>query len=300
MQSCVDTVRPASEAKNVSLETNFGSGPVAVSGDPARLQQVLWNLLSNAVRFTPQGGHVSVAVELIDGHVMTSIKDTGVGIDPSFLPYVFDRFRQADSSLTREQGGLGLGLAIVRHLVELHGGTVEAHSEGKGQGATFSVILPVFNKTTAEKTNQEDRRFETVSTYNSFNQSPRLNGLRILVVDDDADALEMVAAALRNFGSEVITAESSQAGLEAFLQSKYDVLISDLQMPGEHGYELLRKIRALEKPEGDPILAIALSAHGRREDRERALKTGFRAHLTKPVEPRELVVLLAGLLGRTE
>jgi PAS domain S-box-containing protein len=298
VRSSIDTVRPASEAKNVSIETNFGPGAVAVSGDPARLQQVLWNLLTNAVRFTPQGGRISVNVEILDGHVQISIKDTGIGIAVDFLPYVFDRFRQADGSLTREKGGLGLGLAIVRHLVELHGGSVEALSKGKGQGATFRVILPVLNKTLSEKTSQEGLRFETSG--NSSKQGPRLDGVRVLVVDDEADALEMVATAFRSSGSEVATAESSSAALEAFSQAKYHVLISDLQMPGEHGYELLRKIRALENQDGDRILAIALSAHGRTEDRDRSLKSGFCAHMIKPVEPSDLVALVAGLVARTE
>jgi PAS domain S-box-containing protein len=300
VRSSVETVRPASEAKNVSIETNFGPGAVPVSGDPARLQQVLWNLLTNAVRFTPPGGRITVEVDLLGGHVQTIIKDTGIGIPAEFLPYVFDRFRQADGSLTRQQGGLGLGLAIVRHMVELHGGTVEAHSEGTGLGATFRVILPVLDKTLTQKTKREEPPFGTVSARNRSKQGPRLNGLRILVVDDEADALEMVATALRSSGGEVVTADSSQAALEALSQAKYDVLISDLQMPGEHGYELLRKIRALEEHEGDRILAIALSAHGRAEDRKRSLETGFRAHITKPVEPSELVSLVASLVARTE
>jgi PAS domain S-box-containing protein len=298
IQSSVDTVRPASEAKNISVETSFGPGSVFVWGDPARLQQVLWNLLTNAVRFTPEGGRISLTVELLGDHVQISIKDTGIGIAVDFLPYVFDRFRQADGSLTREQGGLGLGLAIVRHLVELHGGTVEAHSNGKGQGATFRVILPVLNKTLSGKTKQEEPCFESAD--NSSEGGPRLNGFRILVVDDEADALEMIAMILRGSGAEVATAESSRAALEAFSQAKYDVLISDLQMPGEHGYELLRKIRALEEHYGNRVIAIALSAHGRNEDRENSLTRGFRAHMTKPVEPSELVKIIASLVTRTD
>lgn len=299
VENCGDTVRPATEAKDVTLEIISAQRSVPVSGDPARLQQILWNLLSNAVRFTPQGGRVTIELEQLNGHARISVKDTGIGINPEFLPYVFDRFRQADGSFTREHGGLGLGLAIVRHLVELHGGTVEAYSAGKGKGATFRVTLPLLSKEILDANKWEESHTEMFAEMIAFDKGPRLDGLHLLLVDDEVDALEMVSAVLKDFGAEVATAQSSRAALEALARAKYDVLISDLQMPGEHGYELIRKIRALEEQGGERIPAIALSAHGRSEDRMRSLMSGYHSHMTKPFEPSELVALVASLAGRT-
>ncbi len=300
VENCIDTMRPVAEAKDVSLKINLAPNAVPVSGDPARLQQIFWNLLSNAVRFTSEGGSVTFQVEPFNDHVLVSIIDTGIGIDPEFLPYVFDRFRQADGSLTRAQGGLGLGLAIVRHLVELHGGTVKAESPGRHQGSTFRVCLPLLGRLALAISTRKDAGLEPDPDMMSFDRGAPLNGLRILVVDDEVDSLEMVAEILRRLGAEVSTVQSSPAALAALSQAKYDLLISDLQMPGEHGYELMRKVRLLGEHESGGIPAIALTAHGREEDRSRSLASGYNAHLTKPFEPDELISAIGSLIERTK
>ena len=213
------------------------------------------------------------------------------------MPHVFDRFRQADGSFTREHGGLGLGLAIVRHLVELLGGSVEAYSAGKGQGATFRVTLPLLSRGFLDAKTREESHLDVSPAIPAFANVAKLDGLHVLVVDDEADALEMVSTILRKFGAKVAMAKSSSAALEALSQENFDALISDLEMPGEHGYELMVKVRAREKRGGKRIPAIALSAHGRYEDRMRSLMSGYNAHLTKPLEPSELVALVSSLAG---
>lgn len=298
VENCIDTMRPVAEAKKLILRSKLPPVAVAVLGDPARLQQILWNLLSNAVRFTPEGGSVALHVKVIERQVVISVTDTGIGIDPDFLPHVFDRFRQADGSLTRAQGGLGLGLAIVRHLVELHGGTVEAESGGKQQGSTFRVSLPLLGDSTSISGDEPQAELETSVANIDLDSGPRFEGTCILVVDDEFDSLEMVAKLLAKVGAEVVTAPSASAALEELSQAKFDLLISDLQMPGEHGYDLIKKVRARQDDEGGSIPAIALSAHGRPEDRSRSIASGYNAHLTKPFEPGELIALVNSLIGQ--
>lgn len=300
IQAALDAVRPAADAKNIRLQTVLDPRAGPVSGDPGRLQQVLWNLLSNAVKFTPKGGRVQIHLERINSHVAITVSDTGPGISPDFLPYVFDRFRQADSSFTRLHQGLGLGLAIVRQLVELHGGSVEAHSAGHGYGATFTVRLPISIK-------QEVARYSSVRLEakepavlpSPLEYPPRLEGLRLLVVDDDPDARALLTAILNKCGAEVKAAPSAAEGLERLRQWKPDVLISDVEMPYEDGYSLIEKVRALADEEGGFTPAIALTAHVRAEDRLRALSSGFDAHVSKPMEPEELVTVIASLARRS-
>jgi PAS domain S-box-containing protein len=301
IQAALDAVRPAADAKDIRLQVVLDPRAGPVSGDPGRLQQVLWNLLSNAVKFTPKGGQVQVHLERIDSHVEVTVSDTGQGITPDFLPYVFDRFRQADSSFTRVQQGLGLGLAIVRQLVELHGGTVEAHSAGKGYGATFTVKLPISIKqevvTRYRPANAEAK--EPAVLPGTVECPPRLDGLRLLVVDDDRDARELLSAILNECGAEVEVVPSATEGFERLKQWKPDVLISDIEMPYEDGYSLIGRVRTLKDEEGGLTPAVALTAHVRGEDRMRALSSGFDSHVSKPMEPEELVTVIASLARRT-
>jgi CheY-like chemotaxis protein len=263
------------------------------------LQQVIWNLLSNAVKFTDKGGRVQVRLERINSHIEITVSDTGRGISPAFLPYVFDRFRQADSSITRMQGGLGLGLAIVRHLIELHGGSVKAYSPGEGQGSTFSLQLPVLivHGSGRLAVNAEEANVANTEQQLDFGSSPSLEGLTILVVDDESDARELMTIILEERNARVTTVASAAEAYETLEWLKPDLIISDIGMPGEDGYSLIRNVRlkeAGEKQGWKP--AIALTAHARVEDRLRALSAGFQAHVAKPVEPAELVAVIASLL----
>ena len=303
VQAAIDVVRPAAEAKDIHLEVELGSGMI-ISGDPDRLQQVVWNLLSNAVKFTPQGGVVRVALQRVNGSIKVSVSDNGQGIRPEFMPFVFDRFQQADGSLSRKHGGMGLGLAIVRHLVELHGGSVSASSQGSGFGATFTVELP---PKSARRTNLSLPRYVVPSEGDKepqgwqadFSYPPVLRGYRLLVVEDEADALEMVSKMLSRCEAEVKRAASAVEALRVLQAWRPDVLVSDIEMPGEDGYLLIRKVRAAGNG-GAPIPAVALTAHARAEDRIRALAAGFNAHVAKPVEPQELVTVIASLARRKE
>lgn len=299
IEAAIEALRPAAAAKSVRIQKVMDTGVVSVSGDPARLQQVVWNLLSNAIKFTPKGGRVQVRLERINSHIEIAVSDTGAGIEPEFLPYVFERFRQADQKTTRQHGGLGLGLAIVRHLVELHGGTVQADSPGEGQGATFVVHLPVvpFHQkgNPAERVHPSAR--DTVASYDC---PERLEGLKVLVVDDEADTRELLRVGLGQCGAEVMTAGSAQEALAAIEESRPDLLISDIGMPGEDGYELIRKVRALSAVRGGKIPAIALTAYARTEDRLRALRAGYQMHISKPVELAELVAVMASLVQRND
>ncbi|HEY9666508.1 MAG TPA: ATP-binding protein, partial [Coleofasciculaceae cyanobacterium] len=263
------------------LEPNVGK----VAGDSSRLQQVVWNILSNAVKFTPKGGQVSIRVERLGSHAQITISDTGKGISPEFLPHVFDYFRQADSTSTRTFGGLGLGLAIVHHLVELHGGSVQADSPGEGQGATFTVKLPLMP--TQPETNQDDRQLE---------QSLNLNGIKVLVVDDDADSREFVSFVLEQEGANVTIASSAREALTALIECQPDVLLSDIGMPNIDGYMLIQQVRALPPEQGGRIKAIALTAYAGEINYQQALAAGFQQHLSKPVEPDELVATIANLI----
>jgi signal transduction histidine kinase/ActR/RegA family two-component response regulator len=299
IESAMDTVRPAADAKNIRLQLVLDPAAGPVLGDSERLQQIVWNLLSNAIKFTPKGGRVQVGLKRINSHVEIVVTDTGQGISAEFLPYVFDRFRQADSSITRSFSGLGLGLAIVRQLVELHGGTVHAESLGEGQGATFTVKLPLM--AVSPKPSGLEQVHPTIGGSVPFDCSPSLNGLRILVVDDEADTRALLIYALEASGAEVVAAASADEAISALTKSliPMDVLISDIGMPDEDGYTLLRRVRALEKEQGGKIPAVALTAYARTEDRRAALLAGFQFHIAKPVEPGELIAVIANLTGRT-
>ncbi|MFB2919777.1 PAS domain S-box protein [Aerosakkonema funiforme] len=319
IEAAIETVSLAAQAKSIQIERAIDPNVGLVSGDPSRLQQVVWNLLSNAIKFTPEGGRVEIRLEELQienqntaltanekldrskilnlkseiSYVQIKVSDTGKGISADFLPYVFDYFRQADSSTTRKHGGLGLGLAIVRRLLELHGGSVCAESPGEGLGTTFTVKLPLL-KQLVPLTPQSPAK-----TPQSPASSP-LNGLRVLVVDDDADSREFLTFVLEEYGAQATTVGSAAEGLEAVCQWKPDVLVSDIGMPGEDGYSLIRKVRALDAKEGGETPAVALTAYARDEDCKLALKLGFQMHVTKPVEPAELVKVVAKLGGRAE
>ncbi|HSL20270.1 MAG TPA: MEDS domain-containing protein [Vicinamibacterales bacterium] len=292
--NALDVVRPAAQAKGIVLQWTIADGPLTISGDPDRLQQILWNLLSNAVKFTPARGRVDVRVERVDSQLSVTVKDTGIGIEPEFLPFVFERFRQADSSTSRSQSGLGLGLAIVRHLVELHGGTVRVESEGKGRGSTFTLRLPI--RAVVQPAEQVSGPAAGVSRPAGVARKPdELNGRLVLVVDDEADARDLVKAVLMRHGAEVRTAGSVAEALEALSERRPDLLLADIGMPGEDGYSLIRRVRAMADPGLARIPAVALTAYGRADDRTLALAAGFQQHVAKPVLPDELVAVVASV-----
>lgn len=292
IEKALDVVRPAADAKGVALETRLDPDAGQITGDPDRLQQVVWNLLSNAVKFTKGGGRVEVSLERVDPYIQITVRDTGRGIKPEFLPHVFERYHQADASGTRRASGLGLGLSLVRQLVELHGGNVAAESEGEGKGATFIVRLPVRAVYTPET---------ECAPMTAIRTKP-LTGVWAIVVDDEANARELIASVLESSGARVTACASAQEALGSLTETSVprpDVLVSDLAMPGEDGYALIRKIREWERTHAVGVLpAIALTAFGRPEDRTRALYAGFQMHVTKPVEPLELVVVVRSLIER--
>jgi signal transduction histidine kinase/ActR/RegA family two-component response regulator len=298
INAAVDTSRPAADAKSIRVQVVLDFGAGLVLGDPVRLQQVIWNLLSNAIKFTPKHGRVQVQLERINSHVELTVSDTGPGIDEGFLPHVFDRFRQADSTSSKKHGGLGLGLAIVRHLVELHGGTVEAMNRSDQQGAVFIVKLPVMivRAPAAEAAEVEPPRVHpSVSGNVPFHCPPALDGIKVLAVDDEADARHLLAAVLERCGAEVRACGSAAEALAALEEYEPDILVSDIGMPGEDGYSLITRLRALEAERGGRIPAVALTAYARVEDRLRALSAGYNMHVPKPVEPAELAVVIASL-----
>ncbi len=324
IEAALETVRLAAETKEIDLkfyvlgDRRQGTGDWDVVGDRERLQQIIWNLLSNAIKFTPQGGCVEVGLSIVKhgesllhsnsqfplSYAQIQVSDTGIGISPDFLPYVFDRFRQADSSTTRSYGGLGLGLAIVSHLVELHGGTVHVESPGEGQGTTFTVKLPLLDKKDEE--DGETRGQGERETRGILTPTPSLLGIRVLVVDDEADTRDFLSIVLQQCQAEVKAVGSVREALEVIAQWRPDVLVSDIGMPNEDGYTLIRKVRSLERTgkiplseQGAKIPAAALTAYARAEDRMRALQEGFQIHLPKPVEPAELATVVASLAGRT-
>jgi PAS domain S-box-containing protein len=287
VSAAMDTIRPAADAKQIDLSASLQEPGAFVYGDADRLQQVVWNILQNAVKFTPTGGRVEASVARRDSHIEIAIADTGAGVPADFLPHVFDTFRQADSSSSRKHGGLGLGLAIVKQLVELHGGRVEARSEGEGRGTTVTIRLPLM-PVSAEA---------AAPVAEGQRPVPRLAGISVLVVDDHADARELVSIALQQAGARVATAASAEEGLAALREGRPDVLLCDIEMPGESGYELMRKVRALPADAGGLTPAIALTAYARDEDRMRTLLAGFQRHLSKPVRPDELASTVAAMAG---
>ena len=293
-EAALDTVSAAADARGIHLKKVMDASPLPVRGDPHRLQQVLWNLLSNAIKFTGRGGRVQLALEQLESHVEIVVSDTGQGIPADFLPHVFERFRQADSSTTRQHGGLGLGLAIVRQLVELHGGNVWAHSAGRDQGATFTVSLPLAPAVQRETPAVREHVRSSRNTGGN-GEEVSLDGLTLLVVDDEPDARELVAHVLGGCGANVHIVDSAAAALRALPRLRPDVLISDIGMPEADGYQLIRAVRALPAAEGGATPAIALTAFARTEERTRALIAGYQLHVAKPVEQWELCAAVASL-----
>jgi PAS domain S-box-containing protein len=295
IEAAVDAVRPAADAKGIRLRMTLDPRAVAFVGDADRLQQVMWNLLTNSVKFTPKGGQIRVDLSGSDTHVEIAVSDTGQGIGPEMLPHVFERFRQGDSTSTRAHGGLGLGLALVRHLVEAHGGTVTAESPGEGRGATFTIRLPL-----AIPLAESSDDAEAYARDRALSAEPRpsLEGVRVLVVDDDRDSLDLAASILAKAGAETRACTSAADGLAEFKAWRPDVLVSDIQMEAEDGYALIRRVRSLGHAEGGKTPAIALTAYGRMEDRLRTLSAGFTMHVPKPIDPLELTTLVANAAGK--
>jgi PAS domain S-box-containing protein len=297
VQAAVETARPTAEAKGIRLQAVIDPlNGVVVSGDGNRLQQVLWNLLLNAVKFTPKGGRVQVLLERINSHLEISVIDTGEGIKPEFLPYVFDRFRQADASPSRRHGGLGLGLSIVRQLVELHGGSVGVKSDGPGLGSTFIVSLPL-TVVHGDPEPGAERRHPRLPPMGITNVDVEIKGVRVLVVDDEIDARALLKRILEDSGAIVTAAESAEEAIELLQAGKFEVLVSDIGMPGEDGYSLIKRVRSLGAASGGDIPAIALTAYARGEDRIKAVAAGFQMHVAKPVETIELITMIAGARG---
>jgi signal transduction histidine kinase/CheY-like chemotaxis protein len=295
IEAAVATVKPAADAKNIRIQTVLDSRSGAVFGDSGRLQQVVWNLLTNAIKFTPKGGRVQIVLARVNSHAEIRVADSGQGIAPELLPFIFDRFRQGDASTARQHGGLGLGLSIVKHLVELHGGTVAANSSGSGQGAMFVVSLPI------QPVQSVSPNLKTAQLVTGNAGSPLLSlqGVRVLVVDDEADARDLVRRLLEECDARVTLASSVDEALQLFTKDRPDVILSDIGMPDRDGYDLIRSIRALSDQEGGSIPAAALTALARVEDRKRAMLSGFQSHITKPVDPGELIAVVATLTGRT-
>jgi CheY-like chemotaxis protein len=295
LNATIDGVRPAAAAKGVRLETNLDSDVANIYADRHRLEQAFANVLSNAVKFTQSDDRITVSLRSLEGWAEIRVEDTGVGIRPDVLPFVFDRFRQADSSTTRSHGGLGLGLSIVRQIVELHGGTVTATSAGRGQGATFTIRLPLDPAASAAAPSEQGPGDESLVAA----RSDSLSGRTVLVVEDHDDARELVASILSASGAVVMSATSSTEALRLFSETVPDLLVADLGLPGEDGYALLQRIRAIDIPQARALPAVALTAYARPADRERALAAGFQQYVTKPVDPAELVAVLSSLLEGT-
>jgi PAS domain S-box-containing protein len=294
--AAVDAICPAADAKGIRVETRLDPQADQIWGDASRLQQVTWNLLTNAVKFTPGGGVIEVALVRADSQVELSIKDSGVGIHPAFLPFVFDRFRQADASTTRMYGGLGLGLSIVKHLVELHGGSVRATSGGEGHGATFIVCLP---RPAPDAGLEATPEHSPVGTLDLTSRLPTLTGITALVVDDEADSLVFCGRLLEDRGARILLAVDAQQALEILRSEAVDILISDIGMANEDGYFLIAQLRSLTEERNARIPAIAVTAYARTEDRQRLLLAGYQMHISKPIEPQELVAGIASLVGVT-
>ena len=296
IQAAIEVVQPAADAKSIRIDTILDPSAGPVAGDPDRMQQIFWNLLSNAVKFTPKGGRIQVRLQRINSHVEVVVSDTGRGVDPKLLPFIFERFRQGDGSTTREHGGLGLGLAIVRHLVELHGGVVNAYSDGPGKGTEFIMQLPVLASARGQGPGEE--RVHPSAGGSLSGSVPALAGLRVLVVDDEQDAREIVSIILGEAGAEIATASNTREALDLIERWKPHVLISDIGMPGESGYDLIRMVRALPADRGGRTPAIALTAYARTQDRLKILSAGFQMHVPKPIEPTELATVVASVAKR--
>jgi PAS domain S-box-containing protein len=297
VHNAMATVQPAADARGVRLQTMIDSGVGPVSGDPSRLQQVVWNLVSNAVKFTPRNGRAQVRVERVNSHVEIVVSDTGIGVRPEFLPHMFERFRQADAGTTRKTSGLGLGLSIVRHIVEMHGGSVEAESGGEGQGTTVRVRLPLMIVHPARAEAREHPRTEQAAPLSAL---MNLAGVRVLSIDDDADALGLLRIVLETAGAEVVTMSSAAAALPRIADIKPDAVIVDLGMPEMDGFEFIRLVRASGDEGVRQVPAAALTAFARSEDRTKALRSGFQMHLAKPIDPAELVASIATLTKRAK
>jgi signal transduction histidine kinase/ActR/RegA family two-component response regulator len=297
VEAALDSVRPSVEAKSIALRRTLDPAAGLVFGDPNRLQQVVWNLLTNAVKFTPKGGKIDVVVHRVNSHVEIDVRDSGMGIAAEFLPHLFERFRQADSSTTRKYGGLGLGLSIVKQLVELHGGSVVAQSAGEGTGATFTVSLPL----RAVRDSPAQAREHPTTTRAPVAQAGgvSLAGVKVLVVDDEPDARSLVKAVLGHAGAEVITAASAAEGFALVKSHHPDVIVSDIGMPEGDGYQFIRDVRNLEPTGGGKIPAIALTAFARSEDRTRAMLAGYQVHVSKPIEAQELVATIKSLAANS-
>jgi signal transduction histidine kinase len=296
LNDSIETVRPTAEAKGIRLQALVDPFAGPISGDPSRLKQVFWNLLSNAIKFTSKEGKVQVLLERVDSHLEVAVIDTGEGIAPEFLPYVFDRFQQADPSTTRRHGGLGLGLAIVKQLVELHGGNVGVKSGGIGQGATFIVQLPL-RALYVEPA--KGRRHPRAAPHQSEPlPEVSLANVHVLVVDDDSDARDLTQRLLRLAGATVSMASSASEAMERILAERPDVLVCDIGMPAEDGYTFIRRLRSIEETQGSALPAVALSAYARSDDRTKAIRSGFQNHLAKPVEPAELLAVISSLANR--
>jgi CheY-like chemotaxis protein len=296
VEAAVDALRPTADAKGVQLQTAFAASCL-VRGDANRLRQVIWNLLSNAIKFNQRGGNVQINLDCVDGLVRLKVSDTGEGISSDFLPYVFDRFRQAEGSISRRQGGLGLGLAVVRHLVELHGGNVSAESSGLGTGSIFKVDLPMAEER-RDPARAEERRREVERRKSALGEKVRLDGVHVLLVEDDDDSRKLLGTMLKQHGAEISSAASAKDAFTLFSEKVPDVVVSDIGMPDEDGYELLEKIRALPAEAGGLTPAIALTGYATRKDRERSLSSGYQLHIAKPIEQGELVSAIAGLVKR--
>lgn len=296
IKSALDVVRPMAEAKEVILTEKYDSEIDTLTCDPHRLQQMIWNLLTNAVKFTPQQGTVEIRLERTEDFVKIVVSDTGQGIAPDFLPYVFDRFSQADSSSTRKHNGLGLGLAIVRHLAELHGGTISADSDGKDKGASFILTLP---SSTIVKTHSEPLPAESNGSKSNAIANPELSGVRVLIVDDDVDTCDMLTYVLTHWGAETKSSASVAEALTRVTEWHPNILLTDINMPGEDGYELINQLRALSLEKGSNIPAIALTAMARPEDSEQVLSAGFHLHLAKPIDIEELLNAISQLTEKS-
>jgi len=296
VEAAVDALRPTADAKGIGLRMEFAPVSCLVRGDANRLRQVIWNLLSNAIKFTPKRGKVTIALDCVESLARLSVRDTGEGISAEFLPYVFDRFRQAEGSISRKQGGLGLGLAVVRHLVELHGGNVSANSEGLDKGSTFQVELPVAQER-RDPARAEERRKEIERRRSLGGERVSLDGIHVLIVEDDEDSRKLLSVMLKQHGAEVTSASSAADAYRLFNEKLPDVLISDIGMPEQDGYELMRRIRKLPVEKGGLIPALALTGYATRKDHDLSLSAGYHRHIAKPIEQGELVAAIASLVG---